>query len=97
VNSPVVLILTHPADVHADAVQVHLQATDVEVRRVDTAGLGGLAAPVTVHVRGGKVVGDVAGVGLTRVVGVWHRRPSEFPVTDGSPVPAADGYAWHHH
>jgi hypothetical protein len=84
----VVLILTHPADVHADAVQAHLDAAGVEVPRVDTAGLGGLASPVTVHLRGGKVTGDVAWVGLARVVGVWHRRPSEFATTD--PADAAE-------
>src|SRR6266705_1517587 len=38
--TPVVLILTHPADVHADAVQAHLDASGVEVRRIDMAGLG---------------------------------------------------------
>jgi hypothetical protein len=81
-GSPVVLILTHPADVHADAVQPHLDAAGVEVRRVDTAQLGGLVVPVTLHLRGGEVGGDVAGVELGRVVGVWHRRPSEFAVTD---------------
>jgi hypothetical protein len=60
----------------------HLDASGVEVRRVDTAALGSLAAPVTAYLHGGVVTGDVAGVSLARVVGVWHRRPSEFPATD---------------
>ncbi len=81
-TSPVVLILTHPADVHADAVQGHLDACGVGVRRVDTAGLASLAAPVTAYIRDGMVTGDVAGVSLARLVGVWHRRPSEFPAPD---------------
>lgn len=86
--SPVVLCLTHPADVHADAVEPHLDAAGVQVRRIDSAQLGGLAAPVTIHLRGGTVTGDVAGVELGRVVGVWHRRPSEFAVAD--PADAAE-------
>src|SRR2546429_306983 len=81
-SSPVVLILAHPADVHADAVQAHLDAAGVRVRRIDTAGLGSLAAPVTAYLNGGAVTGDVAGVSLARVVGVWHRRPSQFPTSD---------------
>jgi hypothetical protein len=68
--TPVVLILTHPADVHADAVGVHLDASGVEVRRIDTAALGALAAPVTAYVNGGVVTGDVAGISRSRVVGV---------------------------
>jgi hypothetical protein len=80
--TPVVLILTHPADVHADAVRAHLDACGVEVRRIDTAALGALAAPVTAYTNGGVVTGDVAGVRLSRVVGVWHRRPSRFPTSD---------------
>jgi glutathione synthase/RimK-type ligase-like ATP-grasp enzyme len=83
-TSPVVLILTHPDDVHADAVQAHLGAARVEVRRIDTAQLGGLSAPVTAHLRHGAVTGNVAGVSLSRVVGVWHRRPSEFTTTDAA-------------
>ncbi len=81
-SSPVVLILTHPADVHADAVQAHLHACGVQVRRVDIAALRSLGAPVTAYINGGAVTGDVAGVGLARVVGVWHRRPSQFPTGD---------------
>ncbi|HYS40818.1 MAG TPA: hypothetical protein VEO01_34840 [Pseudonocardiaceae bacterium] len=80
--TPVVLILTHPADAHADAVQAHLDACGVEVRRIDTAALGSLAAPVTAYINAGAVTGDVAGVSLARVVGVWHRRPSQFPTSD---------------
>jgi hypothetical protein len=81
-SSPVVLILTHPADVHADAVQAHLDAYGVEVRRIDTPALGPLSAPVTAYLNGGVVTGDVAGVSLARVVGVWHRRPSQLAATD---------------
>jgi glutathione synthase/RimK-type ligase-like ATP-grasp enzyme len=77
-----VLILTHPADLHANAVQAHLDADGIEVRRIDTAELGSLAAPVTAYLRDGTRRGDVAGVSLARVVGVWHRRPSEFTATD---------------
>jgi len=87
-SNPLVLILTHPNDVHADAVAPHLDAAGVEVRRIDTAQMGGLAASVSLHLRGGRVGGDVAGVALDRVVGVWHRRPSEFTITD--PVEAAE-------
>jgi hypothetical protein len=81
-GSPVVLILTHPADVHADAVQEHLDAAGVPVHRLDTAGVGSLACPVTAHVGGGVVTGDVAGVSLAGVAGVWHRRPSYFTAPD---------------
>ncbi len=81
-GSPAVLILSHPTDVHADAVQEHLDGCGVQVRRVDTAALGALTAPVTAHLNGGAVTGDVAGVSLDRIVGVWHRRPSEFPAAD---------------
>jgi hypothetical protein len=80
--TPVVLIFTHPADVHADAVQAHLDAAGVEVRRIDTAALGSLAAPVTAYLNGGAVTGDIAGVSLARVAAVWHRRPSQFPASD---------------
>ncbi len=81
-GDPAVLILTHPTDVHADAVQAHLDAAGVQVRRVDTAALGALTAPVTAHLNGGAVTGDVAGVSLDRIVGVWHRRPSQFQAAD---------------
>src|SRR6266545_3193667 len=81
-GSPAVLILSHPTDVHADAVQEHLDGCGVQVRRVDTDVLGALTAPVTAHLNGGAVTGDVAGVSLDRIVGVWHRRPSEFPAAD---------------
>jgi len=39
-------------------------------------------ATVTAHLNGGAVTGDVAGVSLERIVGVWHRRPSEFLAVD---------------
>jgi glutathione synthase/RimK-type ligase-like ATP-grasp enzyme len=84
--SPVVLILTHPADLHADAVQAHLDAAGVEVRRADTATLGTREAPVTAHLHDGTLTGNLAGVSLARVVGVWHRRPSEFATTDDADV-----------
>ncbi len=79
VTDPVVVILSHPEDRHAAAVAAHLDTGSVEVRRVDTATL---ATPVTAHLHDGVVSGNVAGVSLSRVVGVWHRRPSEFAVTD---------------
>jgi hypothetical protein len=53
-SSPVVLILTHPADVHADAVQARLDGSGVEVCRIDTAGLGSPAAPVSAHLAGAE-------------------------------------------
>lgn len=79
---PVVLILTHGADRHASAVQVHLQASGTGVHRIDTAVLGTPAAPVTAHLRDGAVTGELAGCDLARVACVWHRRPSEFAVAD---------------
>jgi hypothetical protein len=82
VDGPVVVILTHPDDLHADAVQAHLDTGGVEVRRIDIAALGTMDTPVTAHLHDGVVAGNVAGVSLSRVVGVWHRRPSEFAVTD---------------
>jgi hypothetical protein len=44
-----VVILTHPRDVHADAVQVRLDAMGVRVCRTDTAGLGGPDVPVVAY------------------------------------------------
>ncbi len=64
----------------------HLDTGGVEVRRVDTATLGTMDTPVTAHLRDGVVTGDLAGVSLSRVVGVWHRRPSEFAATDEADV-----------
>jgi hypothetical protein len=95
-----VLILTHPDDVHAHAVQAHLDGAGVDVFRVDTADLGGPAAPVIVaigrdkHGRAGGpalgcIAGQVAGCDLSRVVGVWHRRPSEL-LPSGDPVERAE-------
>lgn len=86
--NPVVVILTHPADLHADAVQAHLDTAGVEVRRLDTAELGTAAAPVTAHLRGGRFAGSLAGCDLTAIVGVWHRRPSTFPT--GNEVDVAE-------
>ena len=58
-----------------------VDAAGVQVRRIDTTILGTPAAPVTVHLHDGMVTGDLAEVNLARVVGVWHRRPSEFAAT----------------
>jgi hypothetical protein len=79
---PVVLILTHPADVHADAVQVHLEAAHVQVCRLDTATLGTPDTAVTALIQDGTVTGRLADCALEQVVGVWHRRPSEFTTTN---------------
>src|SRR5262249_48811250 len=67
---------------HADAVQAHLDTSGVEVRRIDFPALGTLAAPVTAYLHNGRLTGDVAGVSLARVAGVWHRRPSELRTDD---------------
>lgn len=83
----VVLILSHPADLHAAAVQVHLDAAGVEVHLLDTAGLG-TSIPVSAHVDGGVLTGKVGQCDLARVAGVWHRRPSRFSI--GNPEDAAE-------
>ena len=84
---PVVLIVTHPADVHADAVQVHLDAVGAEVHRIDTAGLG-TATTMTAHLRDGSFSGSLGGCDLAKVTGVWHRRPSQ--IAAGNPDDAAE-------
>ncbi len=81
-SSPIAVILTHPVGVHADAVQAHLDTSGVQVCRIDTAGLGSPSAPVTAHFAGGVVTGDVAGVSLACVVGMWRRRPSHPAATN---------------
>jgi hypothetical protein len=76
-----VLILTHPEDVHANAVQEHLDAEGVQVYRTDTALLG-TEIPVTADLRGGRLTGNLGDCDLATVTCVWHRRPSEFAVVD---------------
>lgn len=73
-----VLILTHPEDVHADAVEKHLRDADVQVIRADTANLSMVAQ------LGGDppVRGSFAGCDLAQVRCVWHRRPSEPAIQD---------------
>jgi hypothetical protein len=78
----VVLIFTRPADVHAAAVQAYLDATGVEVRRIDISVLGTDEAPVTAYLNGGAVTGNLAGINLAQVVGVWHRHPSRLTQPD---------------
>jgi hypothetical protein len=80
-TQPVVLILTHPRDRHADAVQPHLAAAGVQVCRMDTAALATPAYPVAAHLRHGRLTGHLGDCDLTRVVGVWHRRPCDIPTT----------------
>jgi hypothetical protein len=76
--NPAVLILTHPQDVHADAVDVYLKTAHVDVYRLDTSILGSPDAPVTALIKDGAVTGTVGGCALERIVGVWHRRPSDI-------------------
>lgn len=72
-----VLILTHPEDVHADAVEEHLRDADIKVCRTDTLGEDG-GTPLAVHFGGPDgIAGSFAGCDLTDVCCVWHRRPSE--------------------
>ncbi len=79
-----VLILTHPEDAHADAVEKHLSGTRVGVWRSDTA-----EADLTAHLGGTPALrGSLAGCDLTQVRCVWHRRPSE-PAA-GDPLGAAE-------
>lgn len=80
---PLVLILTHAEDVHADAVQSCLRAAGVEIARMDTSGLG-VDVPVTAWLRAGVVSGLLGETPLERVSCVWHRRPSEFSVVDAT-------------
>lgn len=87
VTDSVVLILTHPADLHAAAVQVHLDAAGVEVHCLDTAALG-TTIQVSAHVDGGVLTGMFGQCDLARVAGVWHRRPSRF--STGNPEDAAE-------
>jgi hypothetical protein len=81
-----VLILSHPADRHADAVKVHLHAEGVQVHHIDTATLGSPHAGMHARLDAGMLTGQLAGIDLARVVGVWHRRPSQFAVSDPDDV-----------
>lgn len=72
-----VLILTHPEDAHADAVEQHLQDHEVEVYRTDTTGLGG-SLPLVAHLGGAApLTGRLGSCDLAQVRCVWHRRPGE--------------------
>lgn len=69
------LILTHPEDAHADAVEEHLRSAEVDVHRTDTTGLGG-GVPLVAHLGGAAgLSGRLGGCDLSRVHCVWHRRP----------------------
>lgn len=74
-------MVTHPADVHADAVQGVLSARGIGVYRTDTQGLG-VDVAATVHLRRGLVSGHLGDAVVENVSCVWHRRPSEFGVAD---------------
>ena len=76
----VVLILTHRADVHADA--VHLDAAGLEVSGIGIASIGVAGTGVSACLCVGVVNGDVAGCDLMRAVGVRHRRPSDLAAED---------------
>jgi hypothetical protein len=76
----VILILTCPVDLHADAVQVHLDRMGVEYTRLNTADLGKPGYLVEAHllVPGGGYVGRLGDIALEDITCVWHRRPTEF-------------------
>lgn len=76
-----VLILSHPEDVHADAVQVHLDAAGVQVHRLDTAHFA-TGVHLVARIDSGGLRGEIGGCDLTRVGCVWHRRPSDFGLDD---------------
>lgn len=82
-QAPVVLILSHPQDVHVHAVRSHLDAAGVKVHFMDTRRLGGVVLPVLAHLHGGHFHGSVGDCDLAAVTCVWHRRPSVFEVADG--------------
>jgi DNA-binding CsgD family transcriptional regulator len=85
--SPLVLILTHPEDVHADAVQGYLSRIGVPYHRMDTAKLGTSSAPANVLIKRGRIKGLLGGCDLSRVTCVWHRRPSTM---SGDPIDVAE-------
>ncbi len=87
--TPVVLILTHRADVHADAVAVHLGARPARVHRHDTPDLTthGLA----LHIRPDRRTATLGGLDLSTVTCVWHRRPSDFTGPDADELRAVVG------
>jgi hypothetical protein len=74
-----VLILTCQVDLHADAVQVHLDRAGVDWHRIDTARLGSEGHPVTARIDTGGVMGWLGRLALADVTCVWHRRPTEVP------------------
>jgi glutathione synthase/RimK-type ligase-like ATP-grasp enzyme len=78
-----ILILTHRADVHADAVQQCLEADGIRVARLDTAQLGPGPGkyPVSALLSRGAVLGYLGDCDLSRVTCVWHRRPADFTAT----------------
>ncbi len=87
--SPVVLILTHPADVHADVVAVRLGARSVRVHRHDTPDLASLG--LALHIRPDGRTAHVGQIDLSEVTCVWHRRPSDFAGPDADELRAAVG------
>lgn len=77
-----VLILTHPEDAHADAVEQHLKDHEVEVYRTDTTGLG-RSLPLVAHLGGAAPLsGRLGSCDLAQVRCVWHRRPGEPAAED---------------
>jgi hypothetical protein len=87
----VVLILTHPDDVHANEVEKHLRDARIDVYRTDTAGLGSKLAMVARFGGEAGIAGTIAGCDLARVGCVWHRRPSEPAGEPGSDPGGATG------
>jgi hypothetical protein len=82
---PLVLVVTHPADVHAEAVAVQLAARGVRMYQLDTAVIG-TEVPITARFGRTGVTGYLGEVALEQVTCVWHRRPSDFTVTDAAAV-----------
>jgi hypothetical protein len=86
--TPSVLILSHAGDRHADAVARHLDDAGVMTVRLDTGDIGRSDIPVEMWVSRGSVHGTIHGCDLAEVVGAWHRRPSQFTISD--PVDLAE-------
>lgn len=76
--TPAVLILSHPEDVHVRAVLPHLEAAGAETFWTDIDAMGGDTCPVVMSIRQDVVTGQIGPLDIDRIVGVWHRRPSEF-------------------
>jgi hypothetical protein len=76
--TPAVLILSHPEDVHVRAVLPHLEATGAETFWTDIDAMGGDECPILLSIRQDVVTGQIGPLDIDRIVGVWHRRPSEF-------------------